>query len=101
MEYLEWLQPTGYGNLSANFVSRDLRVKSCRKVGKEGTHLKLTVSDNRITYDAIAFNKGEWCDQMPARIDLLYAFELNEYNGRTTLQLNVRDIKPTGEDGML
>jgi hypothetical protein len=31
---------------------------------------------------------------MPERIDLLYRFELNEFNGRKTLQLNVQDIKP-------
>lgn len=101
IDYLEWLQPTGYGNPSVNFVSRNLQVKSCRRVGRDGSHLRLTVSDDRITYDAIAFNQGEWCDRMPPRIDLLYAFELNEYNGRTSLQLNVRDIKPTGEAGML
>jgi len=27
---------------------------------------------------------------------LAYNFELNEFNGRTNLQLNVRDIKPAG-----
>jgi len=101
LEYLEWLQPTGYGNPSVYFVSRDLRVKSCRQVGREGNHLKLTVSDERITYDAIAFNKGDWYENMPSRIDLLYAFELNEYNGRAALQLNVRDIQAAGETGML
>ncbi len=54
------------------------------------------VTDGRITYDAVAFNQGHWADDMPARIDLFYSFELNEFNGRTSLQLNVRDLKPAG-----
>lgn len=96
LNHLEWLQPTGYSNPQAAFVSRDLRVTKSRPVGKDGAHLKLTVTDGRITYDAIAFRQGHWHDQMPERIDLLYNFELNEFNGRTTLQLNVRDLKAAG-----
>jgi single-stranded-DNA-specific exonuclease len=96
LEYLDWLQPTGYGNPQAVFVSRGLKVTSSRTVGKDKSHLKLTVTDGRIHFDAIAFRQGHWQDQMPPSVDLLYTFEQNEYNGRTTLQLNVRDLKPTG-----
>jgi single-stranded-DNA-specific exonuclease len=95
LEYLEWMQPTGYGNPQASFVSRDLKPTRYRTVGKDNSHLKLSVTDGFITFDAIAFRQGEWVQQMPARIDLLYRFELNEFNGQKTLQLNVRDIKPT------
>jgi hypothetical protein len=62
-------------------------------VGRDNAHLKLSVTDGRITFDAIAFRQGHWHTQMPPYIDLLYLFELNEYNGRTSLQLNVLDIK--------
>jgi len=96
LHYLSLLQPTGYGNRQAYFVSRNIKVTGCRTVGRDDNHLKLTVTDGRITYDAIAFRLGYWYDQMPAKIDLFYSFEQNEYNGRVTLQLNVRDIKPSG-----
>jgi hypothetical protein len=33
---------------------------------------------------------------MPAHIDIVYRFELNQYNGREMLQLNIADLKPTG-----
>jgi len=95
LRYLFLMQPTGYGNRQAHFVSRNLKVTSKRKVGRDGNHLKLTVTDGRITYDAIAFGLGYWYERMPAKIDLLYSFELNEFNGRVTLQLNIRDIKAT------
>ena len=97
LRQLERLQPTGYGNMEAAFVTRNLQVKSQRKVGAEGQHLKLTLSDGKLTIDAIGFRLGGRLETVPGRIDILYTFETNEYNGRTSLQLNLKDIKPTGE----
>jgi single-stranded-DNA-specific exonuclease len=94
---LDLLEPTGLGNPEAVFVSRDLRVKWPKKIGKEGQHLRMSVSDGHITYDAVAFRQGHWADQMPEKIDLLYVFETNNYQGRESLQLNVRDIRPSGD----
>lgn len=95
LQALDDLQPTGYGNRQPAFVSRNLEVKSWRAVGQEGAHLKLVVSDGWVHMDAIAFRQGHWAGQLPKRVDLLYNFEMNEFNGRQMLQLNVRDIKPS------
>lgn len=97
LDYLAWLEPTGKGNPQAKFVSRDIFVTKHRKVGKDGSHLKLTVSDRQITYDAIAFRQGHWADKLPPRVDLLYTFEKNVYQNRENLQLNVVDLKPAGD----
>jgi single-stranded-DNA-specific exonuclease len=96
LDYLELLQPTGYGNPEAVFVSRKLRIKNSRTVGADGQHLKLTVTDGNLTIDAIAFRLGHLQPGLPTHVDLLSTFEVNEYNGRKTLQLNVRDLKPSG-----
>jgi single-stranded-DNA-specific exonuclease len=96
LQHLEGLQPTGQGNPEAVFVSRDLRVIRSRTVGKDNTHLKLTVNDGWITFDAIAFRLGHLQPELPERIDMMFTFETNEYNGKTSLQLNVRDLKPAG-----
>jgi single-stranded-DNA-specific exonuclease len=96
LPYLEKLQPTGIGNRAVLFVSRELKPLKAKTVGRENTHLRLTVTDGRITYDAIAFQMGHWINQLPARIDILYQFEINEFNGRLSLQLNIRDIQPSG-----
>jgi single-stranded-DNA-specific exonuclease len=93
---LSFLEPTGNRNLPASFVSRNVRVLRSRTVGKESTHLKLAVSDGYITYDAIAFRLGHLNADLPLYVDLLFTFELNHFNGRDTLQLNVKDIHPTG-----
>jgi single-stranded-DNA-specific exonuclease len=95
LKELDMLEPTGLGNPEAVFVSRDLRVKWPKKIGKEGQHLRMSVSDGHITYDAVAFRQGHWADQMPEKIDILYVFETNNYQGRESLQLNVRDIRPS------
>jgi single-stranded-DNA-specific exonuclease len=96
LKHLDYLQPTGYGNLEALFVSRDVRVSSTRTVGAEAKHLKLVVTDGRVTYDAIGFRLGQLQPDLPLRVDLLYTFESNEYNGRTSLQLNLKDVRPAG-----
>lgn len=90
---LDRLEPTGVDNPGALFVSRNLEVKRAFRMGKEGQHLKLMVSDGRITYTAVAFRMGHLADQHLARVDLMYAFERNFYNGQVSLQLMVRDIK--------
>lgn len=94
------LEPVGHKNPPARFVSRNLRVTNWRKVGADGNHLKLAVSDGMVYFDAIAFRLGHWGNEMPEYVDLLFSYETNEYNGRVSLQLNVKDIKPSGlEDG--
>ncbi len=93
LENLRYLEPTGYGNPRPVFVSRGLRVKSARTVGRDQSHLKLSVSDGKTSLDAIAFRLGHLKPNLTPKIDLLYAFEVNEWNGRRKLQLNVKDIK--------
>jgi len=96
LPFLDRLQPTGNGNRDVYFVSRGLKPTYPRAVGRENNHLRLSVTDGRITYNAIAFQQGYWIEALPSSIDILYQFEINEYNGRLSLQLNIRDIKPSG-----
>jgi single-stranded-DNA-specific exonuclease len=97
LKHLMFLEPTGYGNPEAVFVSRNIKVKAARTVGAEAKHLKLTLEDERgATLDAIGFRLGHLKSDLPPYIDVLYRFESNEFNGRTTLQLNLKDLKPAG-----
>lgn len=91
------LEPTGRGNPEPVFASYGLEVRYARAVGREATHLKLRVRAGKNDFDAIAFRQGTWLADMPERIDLAYRFEINEFNGRSTLQLNVKDIKASDE----
>ncbi len=97
---LNILAPFGYGNPEPLFVTRGLRVLDARTVGVDGRHLKLMVtggggpSYGGRPWDAIAFRQGEWIGRLPQRVDLAYNLTVNEWNGRTNLQLKVQDIHP-------
>jgi hypothetical protein len=47
-------------------------------------------------HDAIGFRLGEWQKKMPPRVDILFTYEINEYNGRIGYQLNLKDLKAAG-----
>ncbi|MBI1856046.1 MAG: single-stranded-DNA-specific exonuclease RecJ [Chloroflexi bacterium] len=97
LKHLEYFQPTGYGNPDPVFVSRDVKVKASRTVGADGRHLKLTLDDERgMTFDAIGFRIGNLQAHLPSRLDVMYMLEANEYNGRSSLQLNLKDVKAAG-----
>jgi single-stranded-DNA-specific exonuclease len=97
LKHLAYFEPNGYGNPEAVFVSRDLKVKTSRTVGAEGRHLKISFENERgLTMDAIGFRLGHLQKSLPRRVDALYSFESNEYNGRMSLQLNLKDLKPAG-----
>lgn len=91
---LRYLEPTGYGNQEARFVARNVKVKNSRTVGADSKHLKLSLEDEKgFTHDAIGFRLGDWHKAMPARVDVLFTYEPNEYNGRVNYQLNLKDLK--------
>ncbi len=97
LKNLNYLEPTGYGNPDAVFVARDVKVRSSRTVGADGRHLKLSVGDSSgVAYDCIGFRLGDLQSSLPPRVDAMFNLEANEWNGRTTLQLNLKDIKPAG-----
>ncbi|MBN1454448.1 MAG: single-stranded-DNA-specific exonuclease RecJ [Anaerolineales bacterium] len=97
LDNLKYLEPTGYGNPDAVFVARDVRVKSARTVGAEGKHLKMTLEDeSSMTHDAIGFRLGQLQPELPERVDLMFTYEINEFNGRVNYQLNLKDVKAAG-----
>lgn len=99
LKYLHLLEPTGMDNPEVYFISRNVRTSNARAIGSDGKHLKFLVTDGWITYDAVAFRQGYWMETgLPREVDILYRFEMNTYNGRESLQLNIVDIKPAGSD---
>ncbi len=95
---LQRLEPTGNGNPSPIFVTRNLRVQDYRTVGRDENHLRLKLGRRGdAPLDAIGFHLGDWARQMPPTVDLAYQLEINEWNGSRTAQMNVLDIRAAGE----
>lgn len=98
VEELRMLEPTGHANPSPVLMSRNVYVSDWRLVGRDERHIKLKIARaGQPPLDAIGFNLGEWASKLPERIDVAYALEINEWNGRRNLQLNLKDIRPAEE----
>jgi single-stranded-DNA-specific exonuclease len=95
-EQLSRIEPCGVGNPQPILLSTGLEVRDRRALGQEGKHLKLALRDSRgVFWDAIYFKAGHLLSQIPTRIDAAYRLEINEWNGRRRLQLNLQDLRPT------
>ncbi len=92
------LEPCGYANPTPLLASPKVKVVHARPVGQDGSHLKLTLEDGGRQMDAIAFRMGDKLDQLQGQMDVVYHLETNTWNGQTSLQLNVQDMRPAGED---
>lgn len=94
---LKYLEPTGYGSPDAVFVSRQVKVRHARTVGADKKHLKMYLEDDSgMTHDAIGFRLGHLKSELPEYIDIMFIYEINDYNGRINYQLNLKDVKTAG-----
>jgi len=78
LKFHDRLEPTGQENPRPLLATRAARIVHRRRVGGEGRHLKLKVSDGGRAIDAIAFRKGDLMDELPEVVDLAYRLERNE-----------------------
>ena len=91
--------PFGPGNMKPVFMASGLRDNGFgKKVGKEGAHLKLSlITGNHFkTLDAIGFNLGDKLDLVHKgqAFKAVFTLESNTWNGKTRLQLNLKDLQP-------
>lgn len=92
---LQKLSPFGMGNPEPVFATRGVMIEEMRVLGKEGNHLKLVLSQEGQSFEAIAFKMGEMAGVLKIgdTIDVAYSLDENTWNGRTKIQLKVKDIK--------
>jgi hypothetical protein len=45
-----------------------------------------------VAWDAVYFRHGDLVAEVPARVDVAYSLDVNEWNPAKRLQLNVRDL---------
>jgi len=93
---LEQFAPFGPENMRPQFCSKNLKAKSSRIVGNG--HLKVDIEDPKnpgIIYPAIGFGLGDKMELIRSDkpFDIVYSVEKNEFRGKVSLQLNIKDIK--------
>ena len=91
---LNRLQPFGMQNPAPVFVLRGLKASESREVGANGDHLKVKFIAYKGDINAIGFKKAYLADLVShKKVDVAFNLEKNNFNGHTTLQLNICDIK--------
>ncbi|HEX9078906.1 MAG TPA: DHHA1 domain-containing protein, partial [Desulfuromonadaceae bacterium] len=87
---LKRLAPFGAANPEPVLVMRTMKILERRSVG-EG-HLRLRLAKGRHSFHAIAFRMGQ--REPEDVVDVAFFPEINEWNGTSTLQLRVKDLRP-------
>jgi len=96
MKLVNQMAPFGPGNTMPIFKTDNVKAQNTARVLKD-KHLKLQLSGNtRHTFDAIGFGLAEhYLTVSNGNIfNACYNIEENNYNGRISVQLRLRDIKP-------
>ena len=97
MSFLTSLEPYGNGNPTPIFISKNITIVNSKKVGRTGSHLKLSVSHNGNIYDAIAFRQGNRIKETKNELDIAYTAKINSWNGNKTIQLTIEDFRASSE----
>lgn len=94
---LKQFAPFGPGNMSPVFMSEEVYDRGDMKI-VGNNHLKLSLlqrKNSRISFDSIAFQLGRHYEKITGSnsFHVCYHVEENNFNGRTNLQLNIKDIR--------
>lgn len=100
MDFYKLLQrfaPFGPGNRNPVFCSKGVEDTGYSRVLKD-KHLKLQIRQKDSTpLSGIAFNLGHTIDIVQqGPFDICYTIEENHWMGKTTLQLNIKDLRVSG-----
>jgi single-stranded-DNA-specific exonuclease len=90
------LGPFGHANRKPLFCLRGLQISAPpRRVGKSGDHLQLHVRQGDQFMKCIAFGHGHLFDHLKpgTQVDLAVEPTLNEYNGKVSVELEIKDIQ--------
>ena len=93
---LKQFAPFGPNNMKPTFISKHVTSTGFVKaLGEDGLHLKANLVQNRVIISAIGFGLGEKKSLLDskAEVDIIFTIEENEWNGNTSLQLNLKDIR--------
>jgi len=94
---LRQFSPFGPGNMNPVFKSEGVRDTGLSRI-VGNNHLKLNLAQDETTrygIDGIAFQMGQYHPFIRRKIpfDICYTLEENTFNGKTSIQLNIKDIK--------
>ena len=97
IKFLKSMSPYGPGNIRPKFLAQKVNLKGIPKIiGKNSDTLKFTVQDDRSAFEAIGFSMIDKYEFLLSGepIDMVFEIGENEWNGKKSIQLEIKDIKP-------
>jgi len=93
LRIISQMEPFGPGNMRPVLLCRGLKHRYPPKVLKQ-KHLKMSLTSKGVVMDAIAFGMGDRMAEVSTarQIDVAFALEENEWNGKVSLQMNVKGL---------
>ncbi|MBQ8303113.1 MAG: single-stranded-DNA-specific exonuclease RecJ [Clostridia bacterium] len=93
---IQLLEPYGVSNPIPGFVLRGVTVNDINGIS-EGKHTRLSLGNGRYTLSAMYFsNSPESLGIFVGdKVDVLFNLDINEWGGRESTQLIIRDLKPS------
>ncbi len=94
LSVISQFEPFGPDNMSPVFSSNNVIAKENAKIVGEN-HIKLTLTQNGISFNAIAFNQGEFLEKIKNKVpfSVCYNIEENIWLNKSEIQLNIKDFK--------
>ncbi len=91
---LSTLEPTGQGNRPPIFLIRDAVVVEIKTL-TEGKHLRLKLDKDGLAVSCVGFGQGSYSEHLREgdRIDVAGWLELNEWQGRVSLQFRIAGLR--------
>lgn len=94
---LEQFEPHGPGNMKPVFMATNVFSTDMRIL--KDSHLKISMvqPDRDVVLEGIGFNLAEKQDDVASGLpfDVVFTLESNVWRDRETLQLNIKDVRPT------
>ena len=89
------LEPFGQANPKPVFLSRRVKILSTRLLGSNGDHIKLSLEQDHTIQEAIAFRCAPHIKNIKRGdiIDIIYNIEINQWQGRRSIQLVIHSLK--------
>lgn len=95
VEQVQRLSPFGNGNPQPVFLTRGLTLADDRRMGRDGTHRRLVLQDEKENKQPLVWFNGADAQLPEGPLDFAYTLNINEYKGERNLQLMYKDIRAT------
>ncbi|XOV66150.1 MAG: single-stranded-DNA-specific exonuclease RecJ [Fluviicola sp.] len=94
---LKQFEPHGPGNMKPVFLSRNVFSTELRVLKEAHLKISMTQPNSDVILEGIGFNLAQKSDIVASGIpfDVVYTLEINNWNNRDRLQLNIKDVRET------